>query len=264
MAPRSASCCSARRRERHSRISCGRRRCFSRSAGTDQGGRSERSLVRFRRNQALSSPSPTGAPFLMRLSATTVILTAALLSIGCGFLYLTWHWSSPPPNAESAHADPPPAPSDLAPAIADLRRAIEELNRTIQARHLQDPGTPSPRESLLPASGSQEQLTIAITKLSDLLGASGERISSMGMADRPWKASGYPSLYSIWQAFDAARASNARGGLNVLNPQLERAHVGWARQDVIDRYGPPTHITGAPLGLVLMYTRTADQPATGT
>jgi hypothetical protein len=200
----------------------------------------------------------------MRLSTTTVILSAALVSIGCGFTWLAWHWSSASQNSESTHADPPPTPSDLAPAIADLRRAVEELNRTLQARRLQDFGTSAQRESVLPASGSQEQLAIVITKLNDLLGGSGERISGAGMAERPWKGPGWPSLNAIWQDFDAARASNARGGLRVLNPQLEHAHVGWARQDVIDRYGPPTHLTGAPSGLVLLYNRTAEPPSNGT
>jgi hypothetical protein len=84
------------------------------------------------------------------------------------------------------------------------------------------------------------------------------------MAERPWKGSGCPNLLTIWQQFDAARVPNAPVGLRVLNPQLERAHVGWSRQDVIDRYGPPTHIIGAPTGLVIIYNRTAEPSAVGT
>jgi hypothetical protein len=200
----------------------------------------------------------------MRLSATTVILSAVLVSIGCGFTLILVRWISPSPSAESTRAEPASGPSDLAPAIAELRRAIEDLNRTMQARGRLDAGSPTPRESVLPAPGSQEQLELAISRLNELMHGNGEGVSAAGMAERPWKGSGCSNLLTIWQEFDAARAPDAPVGLRVLNQQLERAHVGWSRQDVIDRYGPPTHITGAPSGLVFLYNRTAEPSANGT
>jgi hypothetical protein len=150
---------------------------------------------------------------------------------------------------------------DPSAAIADLRRAMDEgfsgLRDQIQ-RASRDRGS---REQVNQSAGDLDRLTVAVEKLNGLLEAKGVWPAPAGRrrsgGSEPWQGPGYPSIDGMWLRVREVADNPDPKDLIELNKEFLSAHLLWSRQDVIDRYGPPSRVEGLNMGLRLFYDSTA-------
>jgi len=189
----------------------------------------------------------------MRPPGTTVTACAALALASCALGVVLGRWTVAPVG-EVPRGDAPTASIDLAPLVAELRHT----NELLQGRHGEDLSASPVQASREPATttmAGSDQLLAAINRLS----AAVESIGGVAdLASRPTamhRGPGFPSLDAMWQrALEFALSEDPKRE-QLANDEFSQAHVGWTRDEVIERYGAPSTIKTEPNTLALCYQR---------
>jgi hypothetical protein len=93
-----------------------------------------------------------------------------------------------------------------------------------------------------------------VQQLTDVLQKSGPILGSKRSPMENWKGPGFPSLDELFQRLEQDRQS---GGdwVSAAIAEMNKAHLGWTRDDLFERYGPPTSMGAGEQGLSISYSR---------
>jgi len=187
-----------------------------------------------------------------RASGTTVIACVALTLSGIAVGILIGRTLGP--TTPVAHAEDGIAPQvDFGPMLDELRKIEDLLARTTTSNG----SPPSPAvETRAPASATNTEfdLDAEIEQLKREVAGSKRPPGVKTVVDYSWKGPGFTSLDELFQRLEQDRQP---GGdwISAAVAEMNKAHLGWTRDDLFERYGPPTSMGAGEHGLSISYAR---------
>lgn len=193
------------------------------------------------RNAPCATISPAVTP-----RSTTVIAVAALAIATCALGILVGRWTVEIPTPVPSPDEAP----DLAPLIAEIRRSNDAVLQAVEAREL----TPSDtREAAASSSDVLTRLTSAVEQLNELLKSNDGGLRLGRVPPESWRGAGFPSIEAVLTWMRQTAIDSDPDWRKKIDSELRRAHLGWNRNDLFERYGSPAGMASSEQGVTLIY-----------
>jgi len=195
------------------------------------------------------------AASFMRPTGTTVIACVALVLASCALGVVLGRWSNPPTAASPTPVEVQTQPQDLRPLIEEMKQEHETLLQVLRERSGASNPSSTQRESLAQPSDATERLAAAVDRLNALLARSDTRLGGVSPALERWKGPGFPSLDALFERMETISGAGDPEWPGKVSSELRQAHLAWTREDVFERYGPPTSLGAGDHGMSLNFVR---------